>query len=135
MMVDRDRGPGAGGRVEEGESAPASSEEAYISLRTHLLALLGYVVLTVLLTWPVAAKLFTEIPGGGDAWHNVWNLWWVKQAVVSGQFNFYHTDLLYFPEGVNLYFHTLALTAGIMSLPLQLVGFNLLASYNLVKLA
>ena len=83
----------------------------------------------------MAANLFTQIPGGGDAWHNVWNLWWVKQAVVSGQWNVYHTDLLYFPEGVNLYFHTLALTAGIMSLPLQLVGFNLLASYNLVMLS
>jgi hypothetical protein len=92
-------------------------------------------VLTIGLTWPIAAKLFTEIPGGGDAWHNVWNLWWAKQAVVSGQWNVYHTDLLYFPEGVNLYFHTLALTAGIMSLPIQLIGFNLLASYNLVVLS
>ncbi|HKP51153.1 MAG TPA: hypothetical protein VJ183_00730 [Chloroflexia bacterium] len=106
-----------------------------ILLRTHLLVLLGYVVLSIGLTWPIAAKLFTEIPGGGDAWHNVWNLWWVKQAVVSGQWNLYHTDLLYFPEGVNLYFHTLALTAGVMSLPLQFVGFNLLASYNLVVLS
>ena len=120
---------------EEEQVEETSPRAEHISWRTHLLVLLGYVVLTVLLTWPVAAKLFTEIPGGGDAWHNVWNLWWVKHAVVSGQWNVYHTDLLYFPEGVNLYFHTLALTAGIMALPLQLVGFNLLASYNLVMLS
>ncbi len=126
---------GRSGRVGEEDSALISPGKARIPLRTHLLALLGYTVLTLLLTWPVAAKLFTEIPGGGDAWHNLWNLWWVKQALATGQFNFYHTDLLYFPEGVNLYFHTLALTAGIMSLPLQLVGFNLLASYNLVMLS
>jgi hypothetical protein len=122
--------------VVEGEWADiAHVPLRHILLRTHLLVLLGYVILTIGLTWPIAARLFTEIPGGGDAWHNVWNLWWAKQAVVSGQWNFYHTDLLYFPEGVNLYFHTLALTAGIMSLPLQIVGFNLLASYNLVVLS
>jgi hypothetical protein len=120
---------------DELEHAPVPRRTGRIPLRIHLLVLLGYVVLTVGLTWPIAAKLFTEIPGGGDAWHNVWNLWWVKQAVVSGQWNLYQTDLLYFPEGVNLYFHTLALTAGIMSLPLQFLGFNLLASYNLVVLS
>lgn len=105
------------------------------SLWTHLLVIAGYIVLTVALTWPVSARLFTEVPGGGDAWQHIWNLWWVKQALLVEQTNPYYTDLLYYPEGVNLYFHTLVLTAGLIGIPLQLLGFNLIATYNLVLLS
>ncbi|MDQ3929940.1 MAG: hypothetical protein M3328_12450, partial [Chloroflexota bacterium] len=101
----------------------------------HLLVLGGYAVLTIALTWPVAAKLFTEVPGGGDAWQHIWNLWWVKQALLVEHTNPYHTNLLYYPEGVSLYFHTLVLTAGLVGIPLQLFGFNLIATYNLVLLS
>jgi hypothetical protein len=95
----------------------------------------GFIVLTVALTWPIAARLFSEVPGGGDAWQHIWNLWWVKQALLVEHTNPYHTDLLYYPEGVSLYFHTLVLTAGLIGIPLQLLGFNLIATYNLVMLS
>ncbi|MEP6774747.1 MAG: hypothetical protein ABJA50_04050 [Chloroflexota bacterium] len=105
-----------------------------LSLSTHLLALGGYTALTLILTYPVALRLSSEVPGGGDAWANIWNLWWVKQALLDRHINPYHTDMLYYPGGVNLYLHTLTLTAGLISIPLQLLGFNLLATYNLVLL-
>jgi hypothetical protein len=101
----------------------------------HLLVLGGFVVLTIGMTWPVASRLFTEVPGGGDAWQHIWNLWWVKQALLVEHTNPYHTNLLYYPEGVSLYFHTLVLTAGLVGIPLQLLGFNLVATYNLVLLS
>ncbi|HEX8230588.1 MAG TPA: hypothetical protein VF826_14915 [Chloroflexia bacterium] len=101
----------------------------------HLLVLAGYAILAVALTWPVASRLFTEVPGGGDAWQHIWNLWWVKQALLVEHTSPYHTDLLYYPEGVSLYFHTLVLTAGLVGIPLQLLGFNLIATYNLVLLS
>ncbi len=103
-------------------------------LKAHLLVLGGYVLLTVLLTYPIPFRLFTEVPGGGDAWQHVWNLWWVKHALFGLHTNPYHTDLLYYPQGVNLYLHTLVLTAGLIGIPLQLAGFNLIATYNLVLL-
>lgn len=106
-----------------------------LSLSTHLLVLGWYIVLTVLLTYPVALRLFSEVPGGGDAWHNIWNLWWVKQALLDIHTNPYHTDLLYYPGGVNLYLHTLTLTAGLLSIPLQVAGLNLIAVYNIVMLS
>lgn len=115
-------------------TAPENSEPKKQTLRTHLLVLLGYSLLTVVLTYPVAFRLFSEVPGGGDAWQNLWNLWWVKQALLVLQTNPYHTDLLYYPNGVNLYFHTLVLTAGLIGIPLQLLGFNLIATYNIVLL-
>lgn len=104
-------------------------------LSVHLLALAGFTILTFFFTYPIPLRLFTEVPGGGDAWQHIWNLWWVKEALVNLQTNPYHTNLLYYPQGVNLYLHTLVLTAGLTSLPLQLVGFNLIATYNLILLS
>jgi hypothetical protein len=105
-----------------------------LSLATHLLALGGYTALTVMLTYPVVLKLSSEVPGGGDAWANIWNLWWVKQALLDRHVNPFHTDMLYYPGGVNLYLHTLTLSAGLISIPLQSLGFNLIATYDLVLL-
>lgn len=113
---------------------PAADTPQAHTLRTHLLVLAGYTLLTVLLTYPIAFRLFSEVPGGGDAWQNIWNLWWTKQALLVEHTNPYHTDMLYYPQGVNLYLHTLVLTAGLTSLPLQLLGFNLIATYNIVVL-
>jgi hypothetical protein len=98
-------------------------------------ATLAFAALTILMTWPVAAHLTTEVPGGGDAWQNIWNLWWVKQALVTLHTNPYHTDLLFYPDGVNLYLHTLVFTAGLTTIPLQLLGVNLVTCYNLVLLS
>ena len=105
-----------------------------LSRKSHLLVLSGYIVLTFLLTLPVPLRLFSEVPGGGDAWHNIWNLWWVKEALVHLHTNPFHTTLLFYPDGANLYFHTLTPTAGLIGIPLQLLGFNLLATYNIVFL-
>jgi hypothetical protein len=96
--------------------------------------LLGFALLTFILTLPIGLRLSTEVPGGGDAWQHVWNLWWVKEALLTYHTNPYHTDLLFYPEGANLYFHTLVLTAGLMGIPLQLAGLNLITTYNLILL-
>jgi hypothetical protein len=91
-------------------------------------------LLTVVLTWPVPARLSSEVPGGGDAWQHIWNLWWVKESLLNLHTSPYQTNLLYFPDGVSLYLHTLVLTAGLIGIPLQLLGLNLIATYNLVLL-
>ncbi len=59
----------------------------------------------------------------------------MKDALLNLHTNPYHTDLLYYPDGVNLYFHTLVLSAGLIGIPLQLLGLNLLATYNLILLS
>lgn len=97
-----------------------------------LLAGGGYLVLTILMTWPLAEQFTTAIPAGGDAWQHLWNLWWMKRALVDLHTNPFHTDLLYYPYGVNLYFHTLVPLIGAISVPFQLLGLNLLAAYNLM---
>ena len=101
----------------------------------HLLVVAGFVLLTFLLTLPLGLRLSTHVVGGGDAWQHIWNLWWVKEALLNLHTNPYHTELLYYPQGVDLYFHTLAFSAGLIGIPLQLAGLNLIATYNLVLLS
>ena len=124
-----------GRHVQTNNEAPSIHHQpALLPISAHLLALGAYAALTLVLTYPVALRLSSEVAGGGDAWHNVWNLWWVKQALVDRHVNPYHTDLLYYPSGTNLYLHTLTLTAGLISIPLQLLGLSLATTYNLVLL-
>ncbi len=98
----------------------------------HLLALTGYFLATVLLTWPLSVNLGTAIPGDSfDGWQNYWNLWWVRLALVDKITNPLVTDILYAPTGVSLYFHTLNPFNGLVTLPVQLT-FGLIPAYNTV---
>ena len=87
---------------------------------SHLLVLGGYFVATLLFTWPLAANLSAAIPGDSfDGWQNYWNQWWIKQALIDRLVWPLHTDILYAPTGVNLYFHTLNPFNGLATLPVQ----------------
>ena len=100
----------------------------------HLAVLLGYLALTLVMTWPLVANLGAAIPGDGfDGWQNYWNLWWLKTALVDRLATPFFTDLLYYPTGVGLYFHTLNPINGLMTLPVQLSG-GLILAYNAVVL-
>ncbi|HYP19274.1 MAG TPA: hypothetical protein VEY08_04300, partial [Chloroflexia bacterium] len=94
--------------------------------------LLAYALLTVLFTWPLVLHFTQTLPDGGDGWQEMWGLWWVKTALLDLHTNIYHTHLLYYPEGVSLYFHPLQPVNGLLSVPLQLAGLNLPAVYNLL---
>ncbi|MBN1813302.1 MAG: hypothetical protein JXA14_15810 [Anaerolineae bacterium] len=70
-----------------------------------LLALAGYLLLTVLMTLPVPELLTTRLVGhGGDTWVHYWNNWWVGQALERGVTPYY-TDLLFHPNGASLVYH------------------------------
>src|SRR6188508_3427738 len=75
-------------------------QRSRIGWRIHLLVLAGYTLITFFMTLPLPLELSSKVPGGGDAWQHIWNLWWVKDSLLHFQ-NPYHTDLLYYPEGVN----------------------------------
>jgi len=98
--------------------------------RHHLYALLGYLALTLLMTYPLVREFSRAIPGDGfDGWQNVWNLWWVKRALLVDGSSPYFTRFVDYPDGVHLYFHTLNIFNGLTFLPFTLNGGPLLA-YN-----
>jgi hypothetical protein len=76
------------------------------SARPLLLASIGYGLLTLALTWPLAAGLGHRVPAGDkDLWQNYWNAWWWEKAVREGISPF-RTDLLFHPTGASLGWHT-----------------------------
>jgi hypothetical protein len=94
-------------------------------------ALLGYLALALLMTYPLVREFGRAIPGDGfDGWQNVWNLWWVKRALLVEGSNPYFTRLVDYPQGVYLYFHTLNIFNGLTFLPFELNAGPLVA-YNM----
>jgi hypothetical protein len=111
---------------------PASSRAPAI----HAAALLTYLGLAIGLTWPLVTHMSTGVIGGfesynftfEDASQNIWNIWWIGRALASGQ-NPFWTNMLYYPEGVQLYIQTLDLTAAMPVLPINYL-FGSAVAYN-----
>ncbi len=100
----------------------------------NLWPLLGYFLLTMVMTWPAVLHLTDGIPGDGfDGWQNYWNLWWVKKALLELRSTPFFTDYLYPPLGASLLFHTLNIFNSLWTLPIQL-NFGLAVAYNSVVL-
>ena len=112
-------------------SAPAIGLRARRADPLCIRCILGYLALTLVMTFPLVTQFASAIPGDSfDGWQNYWNMWWVKVALIDKVTSPWFTDLLYFPTGVSLLFHTLNPFNGITFLPVQL-AFGLLPAYNL----
>ena len=105
-------------------------------------ALLVYIALTIALTWPLALRWTTDLPGAAhkdgleDAYQNVWNLWWMKEALARPS-NPLITDRLFYPEHPNLYYHTLSTINMLLAAPITalwgpIAGFNAVAFLSYV---
>src|SRR5262245_6561266 len=122
------------GRVALDLRLMSSAAPGPLSAREVAGASLAYAALTLLLTRPGAARFTTHfMADGGDGLNNVWGLWWVKRALLAGQWPWW-TDRLFAPDGVSLYFHTLAFPLGVLSLPFQL-AFPITVAHNIVVVA
>jgi len=104
--------------------------------RWHLGALVAHVGLSIFFTWPLALNLLpwseTMLPGVmlEDRDQNLWNLWWVRHALLEGR-NPFVTDFIWYPTGVSLYYHTLNVFNGLLAIPLLSV-FSLPLTYNII---
>lgn len=101
--------------------------------------LIGFFVLGLALTWPLATRFTTDLPGGPhkdgleDAYQNVWNLWWTVEALRRPT-NLWVTDRLFHPDGPNLLFHTLSPLNTLMVAPITAL-WGPIAGFNAVALA
>ena len=98
--------------------------------RWHGVAVLGYLLLSLVFTYPLVLHFAgaTLGPHYADRLQNEWNLWWVQTALARPT-NPFHTDLLFYPQGTDLYFHALDLPLNILVLPVAAL-FGLTAGYN-----
>ena len=105
-----------------------------IGWKAALAAVSGYILLSLLITWPMVLHFSTKIPGvGGDDLMFVWNYWWVKHAVMDLKTNPFYTDYMFYPHKTALFMHTYAFTNGVLSVPLQYI-MPLPAVYNVITL-
>lgn len=90
----------------------------------------------VAFTYPLVLHLGDAVilSRGSDAWLHLWDLWWVDKALVDLQQNPYQTTYLYYPTGLNLYYHSLNLLNALASIPFQHL-FNLTTAFNLLVIA
>ena len=101
----------------------------------HASAIGIYILLSLVLTLPLAGQFTTHVPGdGGDDPALAWNLWWVKWALVDQVSNPFDCRHMFHPLGINLSFYTLTVLNGLLSLPLQGV-FGLITVSNLLLLS
>lgn len=104
-------------------------------MRRYVWVLLAYLLLSLLLTWPLAAHFATHVPGDGiDDPALAWNLWWAKHALVDHPQNPFIVSWQFWPVGINLAFYTLTLLNGALGVPLQTM-FGLIPTYNLLLLS
>jgi hypothetical protein len=100
----------------------------------QLYVILAHSLLTLVLTYPLVFHLTTQVVGlPEDNLQSLWNLWWVKHAILDLHTHPYYTDYLFYPQGASLVFHTLSLFNSLLSIPLQFI-FNRITCYNLLIL-
>jgi hypothetical protein len=91
-----------------------------------------YAAAFLILTLPAVLHFRTDFfCDAGDGLQNVWNLWWVRKAIVDLHQLPWHTTWLHFPHGTTLIGHTLNPINGLLALPLGFV-LPLVVVHNLV---
>ncbi|MGE5603132.1 MAG: interleukin-like EMT inducer domain-containing protein [Nitrososphaerales archaeon] len=96
----------------------------------YLRVLFAYTVLALVLTWSMAARFATHVPGDGiDDPSLAWNLWWVKHALIDQPQNPFAVAWQFWPIGINLAFYTLTVLNGMLAAPFVAV-FGVIPAYN-----
>jgi hypothetical protein len=98
--------------------------------RADVYALVAYILLAIVLTYPLILNFATHVPGdGSDDPALAWNLWWAPHAIINlGQSPIY-TNYMFYPIGLNLAFYTLTYLNAFLSIPFQF-AFNVIVAAN-----
>ena len=105
------------------------------AIAPHLAAILLFTGLVVVHTWPAARDIRGNvIMGRDDVWMNIWHMWWLKESLWVHPQNPFHCDLIAWPEGTDLYWHTLSPAKNGLGALLS-VFFSYGTAYNLVILS
>jgi len=133
MIADNVESLPSTGRLENVKSLLTGGFARWVGLSLLFLAA------AIVQTWPLVLHMWSSIadsPGapGPDIYYSLWNLAWVKTAILDLQTNPYHTDYLFYPQGENLWLHPVTLVSGILSIPLQVTTNNLFFSWNVLAL-
>ena len=92
--------------------------------REHRWALGFFALLTVALSWPLPLHIFDFVPGlaqwAFDESTFVWNIWYFKHALIDNLSTPLHSDLIYYPLGMDLILYTYNFFNALLAQPLHL---------------
>jgi hypothetical protein len=104
--------------------------------KIHLLIIGLYLVLSLVLTYPLLLHFTTHVPGSAtwafDEYTFLWNMWWFKYSIFDLQTNPLYSSFMFYPLGVSLVLYTYHLHNALLSVPLQ--PFLSLATINNILL-
>ena len=90
----------------------------------HLLILGLYTALTLVLTWPLITHFTTHVPGVAqwafDESTFLWNVWYFKHSVVDHLATPLHTELIWYPLGIDLILYTYNFFHALLAQPAML---------------
>jgi hypothetical protein len=91
-----------------------------------------YALITLIVTWPVGARLATDLAGfpDGDQPEYAWSVWYSARTLLHGR-NPAHLTTLVYPDGYFYPIRWATLTLYVTALPLALL-FSPVVAYNLV---
>jgi hypothetical protein len=100
-------------------------------LETFSISLI-FLILSLITMYPAPMHWNTQMAGGSwDTGQNLWNFWWIEKSIDHGNFFPFFTDMIYYPQGVGLSFHTLQLLNGYEAVALhKIFDVSLPGAYN-----
>ncbi len=100
-------------------------------------AFAGFATLALILSWPLITGLSTRLPGTAtwafDESTFAWNIWYFKHALLNLHISPLHSELIWYPLGIDLILYTYNFFNALIALPLQ-VAVNLPFASNLTLL-
>ncbi len=105
--------------------------------RPHLIALGLYTLLALALSWPLIAQIASHTPGvpqwAFDESTFIWNIWYFKHALVDNLSTPLHTELIWYPLGIDLVLYTYNFFHALIAQPLA-AAVNLAFASNVALL-
>lgn len=99
-----------------------------------LLVALGFVLVTIVVTWPQASVVTTQTHGHHDALFSMWRLSWIAHALSTSPASLFDAPIFWPIEGT-LAFSDAVLLQGLVAWPLLASGVPALPVYNVLLLA
>ncbi len=91
----------------------------------YSLLFLIFFAMAIVVFYPLALNMGSTIPGtGGDAYQNLWDIWWVGYATFTLHASIWYTPLVFPPLGASLVFQTMMPIGSLISAIFQPLGLT-----------
>src|SRR5947209_8646392 len=100
----------------------------------HLLVAALYTLIMFFYLDVVLGFSLAYVPHESATWLFGWDLWWVKKALLDLHTNPFFTTYINAPGGVSLHFQTFVFLDGLLAIPLELAGMNIVGVFNALTL-